>query len=121
MFAKSTTPPMWVVIQLSDVIPTVHTCLALSQAEARDYWHIDVEDIVSSAVFQLNGRERPLVIDDLVNLYKQDDQVDDSLSDFLSTAVRQVYDRLSPIVPGNMEVQHYEFVGDDIMIGGMLF
>lgn len=119
MYATSLSTTHWVVVSLNREIEHLDNCLRLFQAA--DCWAIGLEDLVSSAVFQLNSRDRPLMIDHLLNLYDPDEREDDNLCEFLTLAIQLVYDRLSPIIPGNMDVQEYSFVGEDIMIGGKLF
>lgn len=109
----------WVVVSLNREIDFLSS--QLRTLSVCDVWNVDLEDLVSSAIFQLNSRERPIVIDHLLNLYSPDLQQDDTLCEYLTLAIQLVYDRLSPIIPGNMDVQEYSFVGEDIMIGGKLF
>lgn len=119
MYATSLSTTHWVVVSLSREIEHLEKCLGWFQMF--DCWAIDLEDFISTAIFQLNSRDRPLIIDHLLNQYDPNERGDDTLCEFLTLGVQLVYDRLSPIVPGNMDVQEYTFVGDDIMIGGKLF
>lgn len=119
MCATSLSTTHWVVVSLSREIELLDNQLKIFQAF--DSWMIGLEDLVSSAIFQLNSRERPIIIDHLLNLYDPDERQDDSLCEFLTLSIQLVYDSLSPVIPGNMEVQEYTFVGEDIMIGGKLF
>lgn len=109
----------WVAVSLNQEISFLNN--QLKMFGTLDIWIIHLDDILEYAVFQLNARERPIVIDPLLALCGPDVQGDETLSNYLTLAVELVYDVLSPVIPGNMEVQEYTLMGKDIMIGGVLF
>jgi hypothetical protein len=104
----------WVVIPTSDLIPKIADAIENAHPEM----YLDVEDIVEAAVYHLNERDRPLVLDHLFNMFDGRD-IPEEFADAMEYSASRIYRHLSPLIPTNLHVTGFDYVGLDIMIGGV--
>lgn len=79
----------------------------------QQYVGIDIEDVLSVAVFQLNQRERPLVVDHLLQ-NSHSPSHDLQIVDMLAT---NLYRHLDSIVPACFQVTFFDYLDTDLLLG----
>ena len=111
------TSTCWIVAQTSDILPFLNDVLT----NVHDNYYADIEDIIETAVFHLNSRERPLTIEHLLGLYSDGVVACPSvLADAMEVSAKEIHRRLAMLVPATLDVREFTYDGDDIIVGGIL-
>lgn len=114
MYSTPKPTTTWMVLPTSELIPRVASALEMACPD----WFVDVEDIVETAVYHLNERDRPICIDHLLNMF-DGRTIPESLADAMEYSASRIYSHLSSLIPNSLHVTVFDYVGLDLMIGGV--